>query len=333
MTMQQIVLKQALKAKPQAADFKVINAEKPECPAAGILVKVKYISLDPYIGTRIRGSHMGEDAPTPNLDVIPGAIVGKVIESQSDKVKKGDYIHAMDGGWAEYVALYADEFTCIDPKAAPLSSYIGVLGMPGLTAWAGVTQLARVHDGDIFMVDAAAGPVGGTAGQIARMKGAKTVIGIAGGPTKCTLVKETYGFDACLNYKTKGWHSKLSAVAPDGITVHFENVGADMLNFAMQNIQLYGRAVLCGLAAHYHIDGPPAMTSIGMVVGKRATLHGLVVYDFYSRWDEFRSEVAPWVKSGKIAFAEDKVIGLKNAPKLMEKLMNGKNIGKCVVEL
>ncbi len=330
--MQKVVLKHKLKSAPTAKDFEIIEVDKPECPDLGIVVKVKYISIDPYVGHQLSKGHMASPPPTPKVDTIPGGIVGEVVESKSDKVKKGDFIHSMDGGWVEFVALHDDQYTVIDAKAAPLSAYIGVLGMPGLTAWAGVTQLARVHEGDVFAVNAAAGPVGGTAGQIARMKGAKTVIGIAGGSTKCKLVEDTYGFDTCVNYKTKSWQDKYKEAAPEGISVHYENVGSEQLSFAMQNLQLYGRVVLCGLAAHYH-ESNPAMTMIGPMVGKRAVVSGLVVYDFYSRWEEFRAEVAPWVKSGKVKFVEDKVSGLNNAGKLMEKLMNGKNIGKCVVEL
>lgn len=331
--MKQIVLKHKIFAAPTAKDFIEIDVETPICPDAGIVVKVKYISVDPYVGHQLHKGHMGAGPPVPQTDMISGGIVGEVVESHSGKAKKGDHIHAPGaGGWAEYCALHDDQYTLVDPKAAPLSAYAGILGMPGLTAWASVTQLARVQDGDIYAVNAAAGPVGGACGQFARMKGAKTVIGIAGSPKKCKLVKELYGFDECVNYKTKSWKDTYKVAAPDGITVHHENVGAEQLSFAMQNLQLYGRVVLCGLAAHYH-DPKPAMTMIGPMVGKRAQVSGLVVYDFYSRWDEFRAEVAPWVKSGKVTIAEDKVKGLKNAPKLMEKLMTGKNIGKCVVEL
>jgi len=330
--MKQIVLKHKIKAAPVATDFKEIDVNQPECPEVGILIKVKYISIDPYVGHLLHKGHMGQNMIVPGKDMIPGGIVGEVIESHSAKVKKGDYIYATNGGWAEYNIFYDNQYDVIDPDAAPLSAYVGILGMPGLTAWASVTQLARVQEGDVYAVNAAAGPVGGACGQFARMKGAKTVIGIAGSPKKCKLVKEVYGFDECVNYKTKTWTEKYKAAAPDGISVHHENVGSEQLAFAMQNLQLYGRVVLCGLAAHYH-DPKPAMTLIGPMVGKRAQVSGLVVYDFYGRWDEFRAEVAPWVKSGKITIAEDKVKGLKNAPKLMEKLMAGKNIGKCVVEL
>lgn len=330
--MKQVVLKHKLENAPVADDFKIIEVAPPACPDGGILVNVKYISLDPYIGHLLNKGHMGQTPPEVGKGMIPGAVVGEVIESDNTSVSLGDHIHSMDGGWAETVALSGDQFARIDPNKAPLESYIGVLGMPGLTAWAGVTQLARVHDGDVYAVNAAAGPVGGTAGQIARMMGAKTVIGIAGSDEKCKMVEDVYGFDACVNYKTKDWQEDYKKAAPDGITVHHENVGSEQLAFAIQNLALYGRVVLCGLAAHYH-DPEPAKTLIGPIIGKRAAVHGLVVYDFYSKWDEFRNEVAPWVKSGKVKITQDRADGLENAGALMEKLMAGKNIGKCVVAL
>ncbi|MEM9600210.1 MAG: NADP-dependent oxidoreductase, partial [Pseudomonadota bacterium] len=293
---------------------------------------VRYISLDPYVGTRLRGQHMGEAAPEPGSGLIPGAVVAQVVESRSERARVGQFIHAMDGGWVETVALKDAQFQVIDSDAAPLESYIGVLGMPGLTAWAGVTQLAAVKDGDSFMVDAASGPVGATAAQIARVRGASHIVGIAGGPEKCALAENTFGFDRCLDYKSDGWSDALTDALPDGLDVHFENVGDQMLGLAMQHLNLYGRVVLCGLAAHYH-GGPPAMTSVGMIVGKRAQVMGLVVYDYYNRWDAFRAEVAPHVQSGAIRYVHDEVEGLSEAGGLMERLVNGKNVGKAVVKL
>lgn len=331
--MKQIVLKHALTDKPKASEFTSIELDTPICPDGGVLVRVIYVSLDPYVGTRLRGNHMGEAAPEPGMGMIPGGGVGQVIESKAEGFSKGDYVHSMDMGWRETAQLFANSFRKVDPNSAPLSSYVGVLGMPGLTAWAGVTQLAGVHEGDVFLVNAAAGPVGGTAGQIARARGAKTVIGIAGGPEKCAIVTDEYGFDACLDYKQDGWQDQLKTHAPDGITVHFENVSDDMLSFAINNMQLYGRAILCGLAAHYHADGPRASVTIGPVIGKRASLHGLVVYDFYSRWQQFVDEFAPLVKDGTLKIREDRVEGLLQAPALMERLVNGKNLGKCLVQI
>lgn len=330
--MKQVVLKHALTDKPKAKDFELIDIDTPNCPDGGILAEILYISLDPYVGTRLRGQHMGEAAPTPGSGLIPGAIVAEVVESRSSKVHKGQFIHAMDGGWTERVALYDDQYQVIDPKAAPLDAYVGVLGMPGLTAWSGVTQLARIQEGETFLVDAASGPVGATAAQIAKVRGAARTIGIAGGPQKCKLAEETFGYDRCLDYKSEGWENELASAAPNGIDVHFENVGDKILGLAMQHLNLYGRVVLCGLAGHYH-GGAPAMTSVGMIVGKRAQMMGLVVYDYYDRWDKFRAQIAPHVKSGKIAYVHDEVEGLAQAGGLMERLVSGKNVGKAVVKL
>ncbi|MGJ8563072.1 MAG: zinc-binding dehydrogenase [Alphaproteobacteria bacterium] len=331
--MKQFVLRHKLNAAPMASDFKEIEVDRPQCPVNGILVIVKFISVDPYVGHQLNVGHMGMQPPAPCAEMIPGGIVGEVIESNSSKARKGDHVHAESaGGWAEFCVLDDSQYTIIDPEAAPLSAYTGILGMPGLTAWASVTQLACVRAGDVVSVNAAAGPVGGAVGQFSRMKGAKSVIGIAGGKEKCTLVEDLYGFDACIDYKSEDWQDNYSQAAPDGISVHHENVGAEQLDFAMKNLRLNGRIVLCGLAAHYH-ESEPATTLLGPIVGKRATVRGLVVYDYYDRWDEFRAEVAPWVKSGKVKISEEVANGLSAGPELMEKLMTGKNIGKCVIKL
>jgi NADPH-dependent curcumin reductase len=329
--MKQVVLKHALTAKPRATDFELIDAAVPACPAGGLLVRVVHVSLDPYVGSRLRGKHMGEAPPRPMLDAIPGAGVCQVVESDVAGIAAGDWVHSMEVGWREFADLPEGHFRKIDPEIAPLSAHAGVLGMPGLTAWAGMTQLAKVGAGDVVLVDAAAGPVGGTVGQIARIKGAKRVVGIAGGEVKCKLVTETYGFDACIDYKKDGWEAALTAALPEPPTVYFENVSTDMASKALMRMAVYGRVVLCGLVDQYHADTPPPGLNAGLIVGKRAAVMGLVVYDFYPRWDEFVTEAAPWIASGALKFAEDRVTGLENAPALFERLLDGGNVGKAVV--
>lgn len=327
--MRQIVLRRALTAKPTAADFIVVQAARPPCPEGGVVARVAHLSLDPYVGSRLRGRHMGEAPPRPGLDPIPGAVVARVIESRHPVLAPGDWVHGMDGAWAEEAALAAPRK--LDPGLAPLGAHAGVLGMPGLTAWAGMTRLAQVAPGDVVLVDAAAGPVGGTAGQIARIKGAKRVVGIAGGPDKCRLVTETYGFDACIDYKAEGWREALAAALPDPVTVLFENVSVAMLTTGMAHLAPYGRVVLCGLADQYHADGPPPAVPAGLVIAKRASLLGLVVYDFYPAWEAFVDEASGWLREGRLTIAEDRAEGLEAAPALFERLMNGANIGKAVV--
>lgn len=277
---------------------------------------------------------MGEPPPAPMEDAIPGAVVAQVIATRSDAFTEGDYLYSMDGGWQETVALGADQCRKVDPDVAPLSAHAGVLGMPGLTAWAGMTQLADVGAGDVVLVDAAAGTVGGAVGQIARLQGAARVVGIAGGPEKCALVEKRYGFDACVDYKADGWRDRLAEALPDGLTLFFENVSADMAMIALSHAQVYARGVLCGLVDAYHTEQQSAHPlNAGLIIGKRAKVMGLVVYDFYPRWDEFAAEAAPWVKSGKLTIAEDRAEGLEQAPTLFEKLMDGRNIGKCLVRV
>lgn len=332
--MQLVTIKAPIDHKPRADDFVLIDAEKPACPEDGVLVRVVHLSLDPYVGSRLRGRHMGEAPPEPMSGMIPGAVVGQVIESRFDGLGEGDWVHSMEGGWAEVVALTGSECRKLDPSVAPLSAHAGVIGMPGLTGWAGITQLAQVGEGDVVLVDAAAGPVGGAVGQIARIKGASRVVGIAGGPEKCALVTDTYGFDACIDYKQDGWRGALTEALPDGLTVFFENVSADMAMIALGHAKPYARGVLCGLVDAYHSEQQSQHPlNAGFIIGKRAKVMGLVVYDFYPRWDEYVNEAASWVRDGSLKIAEDAVDGLANAPALFERLMDGKNIGKCLVHL
>jgi NADPH-dependent curcumin reductase len=329
--MKQVVLKHALDRKPRATDFAVIDADMPVCPDDGLLVCVIHLSLDPYVGSRLRGKHMGEAPPRPMEEAIPGGGVCQVVESRTAEIEAGDYVHSMEVGWREFADLPQGHFRKIDPAIAPLSAHTGVLGMPGLTAWAGMTQLAKVGAGDIVLVDAAAGPVGGTVGQIARIMGAKLVVGIAGGAVKCGLVTDTYGFDACIDYKQEGWETALTAALPEPPTVYFENVSTDMASKGLMRLAPYGRVVLCGLVDQYHADAPPPGLNAGLIVGKRAAVMGLVVYDFYARWDEYVAWAVPHIASGALKFAEDRVTGLENAPALFERLLDGGNVGKAVV--
>ena len=329
--MKQVVLKQPLDAKPRADDFTLIDAPTPACPDGGVLIQVAHVSLDPYVGARLRGRHMGEAPPQPGQDAIPGGGVGRVIESRRTDIAVGDWVATMEAGWREIAPLGPGDARVIDPSLAPINTHVGVLGMPGLTAWAGMTKLAQVGPGDVVLVDAAAGPVGGTVGQIAKIKGAAKVIGIAGGPEKCALVTEAYGFDACIDYKADGWQDQLATEAGDSVSVHFENVSIDMLTRAMGHLKTYGRVVLCGLADQYHADAPAPGLPVGLVIGKRAHLMGLVVYDYYDQWNDFLAEVGPWVADERLRYIEDRRDGLENAPALMERLMNGANVGKAIV--
>lgn len=323
----EVVLARPVAATPCAADFELTRRGAPDLRDGELLVRVIHLSLDPYIGSRLRGRHMGEPAPGVG-ESLPGFSVGEVVASRHADFAVGEHVLG-ECGWAELGVMRGDEARRID---RPLSAHLGVLGMPGLTAWAGVTQLAKVAEGDVFLVDAAAGPVGGTAGQIARNLGARA-IGIAGGDAKCALVRDTYGFDDCIDYKQADWPGALKAACPEGPSVHFENVGLSVLQQVMPALRPYGRVVLCGLAEHYQAEGPPASIPLGAIVGKRAQMLGLVVYDFYPRLAEWLAMAEPWIAEGRLTYAEDLAHGLAAAPAHFEKLMAGDNIGKSVVKV
>ena len=327
----QVVLKRAPAAMPRAADFDVQACPMPAGPPpGGLLVRVIALSMDPYLGGRLRGRHMGEPAPAPGAK-LPGFAVAEILESNAEGFVPGEFV-VTETGWSRYAAIPAAGARKVAPGPAPVSAHIGVLGMPGLTAWAGVTQLAKIGPDDIFVVDAAAGAVGGTAGQIAKNLGARAV-GIAGGGAKCALVTGTYGFDDCIDYRAEGWQQKLKSACGAGPTVHFENVGESVLQTVFPMLQTYGRVVLCGLAEHYHSDGNPPVLPVGPIVGKRAAIYGLVVYDFYDRLHEWVALALPWIESGKLKFYEDASDGLDSAPAQFERMLRGQHLGKAIVRV
>ena len=329
-----VTLKGEINHKPVADDFVVCDVPTPPCPDNGVLVQTVHVSLDPYVGSILRGRHLGAKPPVPFKEPIPGAVVGQVLQSNATGFDVGDWIHSMNGGWQEICAIDVSGIRKIDPRVAPIEAHIGVLGMPGLTAWAGITQLARVVSDDTVLIDAAAGAVGGSAGQIARNCGAKRVIGIAGGEEKCRLVTDVYGFDACVNYKLANWQEKLAQELPDGLSVFFENVSADMAMVALSHANLYARGVLCGLVDAYHTETQSQHAlNAGLLIGKRAKLQGLVVYDYFHMWDEYIQQAATWLSTGQLKYTEDRVEGLENAPAQFERLMNGENIGKVAVSV
>ncbi|APE28128.1 NADP-dependent oxidoreductase [Aurantiacibacter gangjinensis] len=330
-TTRQIVLASQPQAAPLASDFTMAEAELPPLADGELLVRVHVLSLDPYLLSRIRGRHMSGDAPDIG-ETVPSEGVGEVLESRADGFVPGDFVLGVVG-WQEHAVLDGKVARKIDASIRPLSLHLGVCGMPGLTAYASAHHLAKATDGDRVLVSSAAGPVGGTVGQLARIMGADKVVGIAGGPEKCALVKSDYGFDDCVDYKADGWQDRVAAALPDGISYYHDNVGGELLETALANLSLYGRVVLCGLASQYSLDHRPAGPNPGIYIGKRAQLLGLVVYDFMHEIDDYAAKAAAWIADGKLSYVEDRADGLDAAPALFEKLGQGSNIGKTVVQL
>ncbi|MEO0441139.1 MAG: NADP-dependent oxidoreductase [Pseudomonadota bacterium] len=323
-----IILERPIAASPVAADF-ALAEEELAAPAKGeLLVRVVYLSLDPYVGSALRGRHMSAQ-PMPG-DLIPGKGIGQIIASADPEFNAGDYVTG-EMGWRDHVLVRSADMAKVDPDIAPLSAQIGVAGMPGLTAWASMHHLADIQPGDQVLVSSAAGPVGGTVGQIARILGATRVVGIAGSDAKCALVTDNYGFDACINYRDSGWKEQLARAMPEGVSAYHDNVGGELLDTALANLSDYGRVVLCGLASQYQADERPAGPNPAIYIVKRAKVMGLVVYDFLEEQQDVTRKIGQWIGDGKLAYAEDRVAGLEQAPVLFEKLMAGKNIGKAIV--
>ena len=330
-TTKQIVVARQPDAAPQASDFTASETRLPALDEGQMLVRVHVISLDPYLLSRMRGRHMSGPAPAVG-DTVPSEGVAEVLQSRADGFAEGDFVVGLTG-WQELSVMQAKGARKIDASIRPLSLHLGVCGMPGLTAYASAHHLADARDGDRVLVSSAAGPVGGSVGQIARILGAEQVVGIAGGAEKCTLVKSEYGFDACVDYKADGWQDQVADAFPDGVTYYHDNVGGPVLDVALANLALYGRVVLCGLASQYSLDHRPAGPNPGTYIGKRAQVLGLVVYDFMHEIDTYAAKAAGWIDEGKLAYVEDRASGLDAVPALFEKLGEGRNIGKTVVEV
>ncbi|MET8938372.1 NADP-dependent oxidoreductase [Streptomyces rubiginosohelvolus] len=317
---------------PKAEDFALREAAV-AAPAEGrILVRNKYFSVDPYM--RGRMNDVKSYTPPFKLDhPMDGGAVGEVIASNAEGFAVGDHVlHGL--GWREIADLPAKHAVKVDPDIAPLSAYLGVLGMPGLTAYAGLFEVASFKEGDAVFVSGAAGAVGSQVGQMAKLKGASRVIGSAGSDEKVKLLVEEYGFDAAFNYKNGPVRDQLKAAAPDGIDVYFDNVGGEHLEAAISSLNVHGRATICGMIAQYNATEPtPGPNNMAMIIGKRLRLQGILVSDHSGLQQQFVQEVAGWLASGELKFQETKVEGIENGYDAFVGLLRGENTGKMIVSL
>lgn len=317
---------------PKLTDFALVEREVPVPGDGQVLVRNLFMSVDPYMRGRMNDAQ--SYAPPYQIgEVMYGGAVGEVIGSNSQALAIGDKVlHQF--GWREYAVADAGQFRKVDATAAPLSSYIGVLGMPGLTAWVGVVDIAALEAGETFFVSAAAGAVGSVAGQIAKLRGAVRVVGSAGSDEKVSYLLDKLGFDAAFNYKAGSVRQQLSAAAPGGIDVYFDNVGGDHLEAAIAVMNPDGRIAACGSISQYNASEPqPAPRNLSLIVGKRITLRGFLVSDHWSRMPQFIEEVGGWLRGGKIHAPETVVEGIENAPAAFIGMLRGENIGKMVVRV
>ena len=323
-----VVLTAPFAGMPRPEDFKIISEPMPDPDNGEMLIRHIYLSLDPYQRSTIAGRH-GAAGPLGEGEMPNGEVVGQVIRSRHSDFADGEYVRHF-GGWQEYSLSDGMQTFTLDPDQAPLSTYVGVLGMPGLTAYASMIELADVQAGQTVLVSAAHGPVGSMVGQIAIQKGARA-IGIAGSDEKCRLVVDELGFGACINYKDEYYPGSLEDALPDGADIYHDNVGGDMLADALSVLKNYGTVILCGLISQYNDPSQAVGLNLASVILKRAVLKGLVVYDFEDRRQEFLDMMVPWVRDGTIKYLEDRVDGLEHAGSQFTRLMSGQNVGKALV--
>jgi NADPH-dependent curcumin reductase CurA len=326
----QVLLKRRPMGKPAADDFEIAEAPLPEPGEGEVLLRGIYLSLDPYMRGRLSAAR-SYAKPVEVGAVIEGRVVGEVAASRDPRFREGDY--AFGGyGWQLYSAVKADGLIKLDPASAPISTSLGILGMPGLTAYVGLNDIGQPKAGETCVVSAASGAVGAVAGQLARRLGAH-VVGIAGGADKCRYVAEELGFSACLDHRAADLGAALDRSCQSGIDVYFENVGGAVQRAVFPRLNDFGRMVMCGMVAEYNDLQPQPGPNLMPVVRKRLKIQGFIVGDRWQLYDEYRAMAAPLVRSGELKYREDIVEGLENAPRAFIGLLEGRNFGKLLVRL
>lgn len=326
----QVVLTRPLSGVPVAEDFRVQVRPIPEPGPGELLVRHIYLSLDPYQRSAIAGRHMGGRQPLGAGAMPMAETVGQVLWSRNPAYREGDYVRHF-GGWQEYALSSGEQTEVLERSRAPLSTWLGVLGMPGLTAWASMVELADVQPGQVVLVSAALGPVGSMVGQIAIQRGA-VAVGIAGSDEKCTFVREL-GFSACVNYRSGDFLQTLAATLPDGADIYHDNVGGQMLADAFTVLKNYGTVILCGLMERYNDPALSKPLDLALPIINRAVMKGLVVTDFEDRRAQFVDFVAPQIADGRIRYREDRATGIVQTGAHFARLMRGENLGKSIVVL
>ncbi|PXY35075.1 NADP-dependent oxidoreductase [Prauserella coralliicola] len=317
---------------PTLENFDLAEVDVPAPGPGQLLVRNTWLSVDPYM--RGRMSSAKSYAPPYEVGkVMHGGALGEVVESDVDGFAPGDTVlHGL--GWRTHAVLEPKHAAKVDPDAAPVTAYLGVLGLTGLTAYAGLFDVAGLREGDTVFVSGAAGAVGSVAGQLAKARGAKRVIGSAGSAEKVRWLTEELGFDAAFNYKDAPVTDQLAKAAPDGIDVYFDNVGGEHLEAAIDSLNLHGRIVVCGMISQYNATEPtPAPRNLSQIIAKRFTMRGMLVGDHQHLRPEFLAEVAPMVTDGRLKYSETVVDGIRNAPQAFLDLLAGANTGKMLVRL
>ncbi len=323
-----------LASRPQGAvtreNFRV--EEKPLAPPAEgeVLVRNEWLSLDPYMRGRMSDAK-SYVAPVEIGGVMVGQTVGEVMESRHAGLRKGDKV-LTQLGWQLYGVAKGKELTLVDASRVPASYYLGILGMPGMTAWFGLFEIGKPKAGETLVVSAASGAVGSVVGQLAKNEGLR-VVGIAGGREKCDYVVKELGFDACIDYRQGNLNDQLRDACPKGIDIDFENVGGEILDTVLRRMNLYGRVIICGLIAEYNATQPYGYKAMRAILVNRVRMQGMIVFDWKDRYEEAIADLGARVAAGKLKYKESVVNGLENAPQGLISLLAGGNFGKQLVKL
>ena len=311
-------------------NFRIVDAPMPKPGPGEVLVKNEWLSLDPYMRGRMNEAKSYAE-PVAIGDVMVGQTVGEVLESQDAAFKSGDKVLA-PLGWQLFGAAKATTLRKIDVKRAPATYYLGILGMPGITAWFGLNEIGKPKAGETLVVSAASGAVGSVVGQLAKIMGCR-VLGIAGGKAKCDYVVSELGFDGCIDHRSDDVAGRLRAACPNGIDVDFENVGGALLDTLLPMMNRFSRIVICGLVAEYNAGEPYGYKKLRSILVNRIRVQGMLVFDFADRYDEAIKSLAGYLAAGKLKYRESIVEGLDNAPRGLIALLKGENFGKQLVRL
>lgn len=330
------VLAERPKGEPDDNTLRLETEDLPVPSKGEMLLRNEYLSLDPYMRGRMSAAP-SYAAPVEIGAVMIGGTVAQVVSSDVDGFVPGDWVVAF-GGWQDYALSDGTGVINMgkDPKNSPWA--LGVLGMPGLTAWAGLIQIGQPKAGETLVVAGASGPVGATVGQIGKILGLR-VVGIAGGSEKCAHVVDNLGFDACIDYKADSFPEMLKAAVPEGIDIYFENVGGAVFDAVMPLLNTSARIPVCGLISQYNAtslpDGPDRMNYLmGQILRKRMTMRGFIVFDDFGHlYPEFAKQMGDWVTQGKVQYREEMIVGLERAPAAFVGLLRGEAFGKRVIKL
>jgi len=331
-TTRTINLKNRPKGKPEMADFDFTTAELPKLQDEELLLAPKYVSVDPYLRGRMRDTPSYTPPFKLNEPIVSG-IIAEVVESRNPKFSKGDFVSGMLP-WQEMLVASAEGLRKVDPNQAPLSAYLGILGMTGLTAYLGLTEIGKPEKGETLVVSGAAGAVGSVVGQIAKILGLK-VIGTAGSDEKVELIKSKFGFDAGINYKsTDNMTEAIAELCPDGVDVYFDNVGGEISDAVLYNINKFSRTVNCGAISMYNnTEAPKSLSVQPFLVKNSSSMQGFIIADFEDKFPQAMQKLAGWLQEGKLEYSETVRHGFENIPQAFLDLFEGKNKGKMVVKL